>query len=200
MGNLMESRRRILLNIPHQITQSGSLVYFDTDMVAPLEITGTGNVTIAGKNMYDVNTRTLNYSINASGQEVSTNNFCCSALIPVNEGANILSYYSTLTSLTITRVHGYDASGNWVKQIDYRENRAMGILTLPFNVSSGIKYIRFGMWYTFYDVQVEFGNTATEYEAYRGVTSSALTGRKSLIGRNNIWSDSGNITVKYWSH
>ena len=50
---IIQRKKAILMNEPHLVTMTGKLITFETDMVAPLEIIGSGNITVSGKNMLD---------------------------------------------------------------------------------------------------------------------------------------------------
>ena len=51
--DLMEARRRILIDQPHPVTLSGGLVHFQTDMDGLMQITGSGSITVCGRNLFN---------------------------------------------------------------------------------------------------------------------------------------------------
>lgn len=71
------------------------------------------------KNLLNDVTWTMGESINASGELVPTANFRYSSLIPVNTDKYFFEYSVLRATNTNVRFHGYDANGNWVKQIAF---------------------------------------------------------------------------------
>lgn len=89
---------------------------------------------------------TKDYYINASGVITSSSGFEYSTLISVKNGCYRITYYPNATSYSPakhTRVHGYDSSGTWVKQIqDYAETGSSDRRDVYFITDSSIKQVR----------------------------------------------------------
>ncbi|MBR2765546.1 MAG: hypothetical protein IKE03_06155 [Blautia sp.] len=88
---------------------------------------------------------TENSSINESGTIVSNYNAHYTDLIPVDTDEYVLWYLSDGTN-NITRIHAYDANGDWIEQILMTES---GTSTQPigakFTPGEGTKYIRISL-------------------------------------------------------
>ena len=111
MGTLIEHRRRLM----------GSTV-------APIPIVWDANST--GK------------YIGANGNIGNSANFHYSSLLPCQTAIfNYKFSFSGATTDRRTRIHGYDAGGNWVRQLVY-ELTYNGDYAMPFTVTNDIKYIR----------------------------------------------------------
>lgn len=185
---------------PHQVTVSGSLVHFVTDMAAPLIITGTGNITVCGKNLFDY--------ANANIRDTSRRD-ASGTIVNDNTGSFNQSYIKVAPDTTYI-VSGSTATGGirvYYLKDDYTWIERSGLISgspFTFTTLSNCGYVQIQLkkesnsnWP---GVQIEPGTTASTFEAYTGTTAPAGTARKSLVGINNIWSDSGNITVTYWTH
>jgi hypothetical protein len=146
---------------------SASVVTDSTDLVesgAVENIIGWGN-----KNLLDVEKLTLGKAINASGEIVSFNTGCYSALIPVISGNKYtFSAKSNIENAYARRIHGYDANGDWVVELGNTGANAYTINT-PFSLTvlipSTVKYVRVS-YYQDTNAQLERGDTATTYEPY----------------------------------
>lgn len=164
-------RRNILLrSVPHIETVSGNIINFQTDVVAPMKsakinfspiqggsgtpsptnvraISGWTNLSLyhSGKNLYVPNSNNKGY-ISKSGVITVDETSTYTDLIPVNLG-DVYSFECTTVSVngdTNRRIHGYNSSGTWVKQltsgttaantVEYRKISA----TIPADIS----YIR----------------------------------------------------------
>lgn len=189
---MIERKKAILLNEPHRVTVTGEFIHFETDIIAPLDIIGTGNITVAGKNVFDQDsfewqmisspikyiplfygdgtyTMSTDFTENATRDVFFLPGNVASGASTANNGVSIAM------PRTITAVNGYVTVAS-------RKANARGIPS-EFN------------W------QIEIGNVVTAYEEYKGVTIHAGDSIKSFVGVNNIWSDNGNsITVTYWTH
>ena len=104
-----------------------------------IPILNTSGVT---ENKFDKNEITEDYYINADGEMLPYNSFGCSDPIPVSSGnytiSNIMMGISGGWSF---RIHGYDANGNWVRQIKaIAVNNAS--MSSTFTVDSDITDIR----------------------------------------------------------
>lgn len=204
MGSLMEIRREIITNTPHKETLAGDLINFTTDMSAPMQISGIGSILRTGYNIYNENL-TLGI-LNTNGTVSSSTARLVSDLIPVVPNKTYV-YSNARTSTTFRgRAAFYDAEGTLIKySADFPDTetqigtRYFGTFTTPVNA----RYLRF-CTNTRYgtqnknDISICYPSTEYNYHPYEGEIYTANT--KSLIGVNNLWSDSGNISVTYWTH
>ena len=189
---LIERKKRIIMAQPHQVTESGSIVHFQTDMVAPIEITGSGDVTICGKNFIDDSKRyqqAAGYSLYIGATGTGYNIFLKAGTYRFTADMKNNASYDLY----------YRKSDGQAVIIWHKEDKVTtATFTLPadgmyrFNFTSATAS-------NVGDCCVSLADD-TGYETYNGVTSSTLTGRKSLNGINNVFSNSGNVTVKYWTH
>ena len=202
--DMMEVWHGAAMAQPHPVTLSGGLVHFQTDMDGLMQITGTGNITVCGRNLFDVNTLSAEYQyIDSSGNYVASNptaGWRTTLYIPVS-GLEKITY----SGITTPGIAPYSAFFKADKSVHSTFKQATGTNTV--SVPSGAAYVVFpliqrqsgtvtdGNSFTLYA-----GEDMSGYAAYTGTTAAAGTPRKSLVGINNVWSDSGNITVTYWTH
>ena len=80
--------------------------------------------------------------IGASGNPGASPNFHYSEYLPVTKG-KYLYHFSTTDGGTNrqTRIHGYDASKNWVRQVGYQATSS-GSYSIEFVVEADISYVR----------------------------------------------------------
>ena len=103
-------------------------------------------------------------------------------------------YYSNLFALA-----GEASSGAATGTNDVHKNQSRtitpinGFITIAYRDWNGVNPATA-------DTMIEIGTAKTTFAQYTATTAPAGTARKSLVGINNIWSDSGNITVTYWTH
>lgn len=138
---------------------------------------GSVTATVCGKNLFDINSAT-NQSVDASGVVSSSTNSRLTDFIPVMEqyvtiSGNLQEGITDVTSQF--RILCYDADKNFVARI------LGGKGTIVTKDVSSYTYIRLNFFSTeFVDtaVQMEWGNTATEFEPYSGssVTFSTPNG------------------------
>lgn len=187
--DLMTARRGIILSQPYQEVISGSLVHFAENMSAPLVILGSGNITIAGVNLFDevypdIAVGTIKYRplyVGNSTVTLSTN-------APYSTGASLFILPGNVSS-------GASSNNNGVWNTRPRTVTAInGYITIAYMIRNG------GTDPRSYNALLEIGSEVTEYDIYKGTTAPIGASRKSLLGINNIWSDTGDITVKYWTH
>lgn len=125
---------------------------------------------VSGKNSFNVNTCTHGYYISQSGS--------------ITKDLNNPSMYTTLISVTSgktytfsgvcglvgnKRIHGYDSSGSWVKQLGYVNQNTLSLgdefeasVVIPTTVS----YVRLSCSEPDENLQFEIGSTKTSYEIY----------------------------------
>lgn len=188
---MINLRRQIVLNQPHSVTVSGSLVHFETDFPGLMQITGSGNIWATGKNLIDDSKRYsagIGYSLYI--------------------GATGTGYDIYLKAGT------YRFSAQFLNgaRYDLFYRRSDGNATNIWRADTGVSEATFtlsqGGWYRFNMTGVTPANVGncmlsvandTGYESYNGVTGSAGQVRQ-LTGVNNVWSDSGDVSVTYWTH
>ena len=137
-----------------------------------------GPTTIVGKNHYNPALDTSPYYISSSGviTDSTTVTDGYSELIACTPGDNIY-YYGTTSPTTTTRntnkrLHGYDANGNWVRQISYTtvpSGSSSYTYRIATTIPSNVYYVRISHSTDETDVMVEFG-TETHYEPFNGNT------------------------------
>lgn len=201
---MIEARRRVLITQPHPVTLTGGLVRFSTDFSGLMQITGSGNITVCGRNLFDVNTLSAEYQyIDSSGNYVASNptaGWRTTLYIPVS-GLEKITY----SGITTPGIAPYSAFFKADKSVHSTFKQATGTNTV--SVPSGAAYVVFpliqrqsgtvtdGSSFTLYA-----GEDMSGYAAYTGEKLPAGTARKALVGINNVYPDSGSITVTYWTH
>jgi hypothetical protein len=145
--------------------------------------TGASATIYTGDNMLDPTTEVQNYHINENGVPTSDTLSKYSALIAVESGNYIMGMYVTVTTSGNKRIHGYDANGNWVRQLAVATApHSAQRVTLPFTVTSDIAFIRLSHQKNDVNVQIEKGTTAHNYVAYKGKTYSVQLGDTCYYG------------------
>ena len=226
--DLIDARRRIIGGSPHQVTISGTHVHFVTDIAAPLEIVGSGNITVCGKNMLHVyNTSrsaagiTYIFRRNADGEVTSINisgtgtqsngnyfsNLTYGSPYPIILCDQIISCGSPFVIATLY------ASNSYLSKFDNGEEYS---ITLE-EALAGKRQDRFYRLqfvpYPYYDAYQNYVETTaypmvrhiddkdSTFEPYKGTTAPVGTPRTSFVGINNVWAeDNSEITVKFWTH
>lgn len=205
MGNLMQLRRRMMNDAPKQMTLTGDLVHFETDMSGTMQINGSGTITRTGYNVF--NERLQLGILNDDGTVSSSETRMVSDLIPVVPGKTYM-YSNAISSNTHSgRGAFYDANGDLVLYMPdlpasehQSDKRYYGTFTVP-NDARFLRYCtntRYGTTYK-NDISINYPATEIYYHPYDGATYTGTIG-KTLKGINNVWSDSGNVTVSYWVH
>lgn len=207
---MMEIRRAIQLSQPHPVTLSGGLVHFETDMAGFIQLTGTGNITICGKNLFDKTAAIQGKYINSSGAIVnapSGYNWSITDYLPVSDAQKI-RYWRIGSSGSSPYSAWYTADktliSTWKQSTTTNSNNPEGYVK---EVPSNAAFVRMSILFNNINENIamiiigdEYISGVSEYMAYTGTTIPAGTPRKSLVGINNIWSDSGNVKVTYWTH
>ena len=209
---LIDVRRRIMTWQPRQVTVSGNFVHFITDMAAPLIITGTGNITVCGKNIFNYNPDTVTLLKNNSGSQrwghhigPYATRFAVSATLKGTEtggnfNLNIATHrYGVENASSLTSFIGSSSVTN--RLLTGPDNAYYLEFISSYSSSSASGKAVVAAKFDAYNIQVEAGSSYTAFEAYNGTTLPAGAERVSLIGVNNIWSDDGSsLTVTYWTH
>ena len=125
---------------------------------------------IPGKNLANPDTNIQGYYIGANGKMTAQEGDWYTDLIPVNQGDHIyVSGYHNQTDNGNKRLHGYNASGTWVRQLNYAAVPANSTLPAYYAtdavVPAGVSYIRFSYRMLDTDVMVQIG-TQDPYEPY----------------------------------
>ena len=156
---------------------SGSIASFSADSEYPLNIKNVittqspglngCNINKTGKNLLNT-TWNNGYYISVDGTITAETNSCYSDLIYLPNGTYCFSAFSK--GIGNKRIHGYDSSGNWVRQLNYASSTANNYFDVSFTITNDIKYIRISMAKLDNETQIEVGTTRTTYEIYNGNT------------------------------
>lgn len=186
MVDLLEARRRILLNTPHLESISGATASFSTDMVARLKeckihftpiqegtgdpspdnvrpISGWDGVTIEqrGKNLFDTTGESEGRFINSSGTSIANSDWNHSDYIKVKP-ATTYTFNPNTTAGSTAKHWFYNAQKTKISYIA----SGGGTFTTPEDA----EYMRFSYRKTSASIQLEIGSTATAYEPYTATT------------------------------
>lgn len=141
------------------------------ESVHTFTVTLEPNVTvIPGKNLINPETNIQGYYIGANGKPSAQEGDWYTDLIPVNQGDHIyVSGYHNQDDNGNKRLHGYNASGTWVRQLNYAAVPAKSTLPAYYAtdavVPAGIAYVRFSYRMLDTDVMLQIG-TQDPYEPY----------------------------------
>lgn len=119
--------------------------------------------TTTGKNLLDLENSVAGYIISETGTVTSYAGFKHTRLNPLAVGVYTFSVQTVQTG-TASRVHIYDANGNWVRQAGLVSNSG----SLTFNIEEGEYGVKISTVAENYILQIEAGTTATAYEPYTG--------------------------------
>ena len=193
---LMDDRRRAIAAQPHPMTVSGGVVAFDTDLRGALTVTASGNVTVAGANLYDYTQCKNGYLLNPQGgEQASTTGWAISPYIKV-DGLEKVTYFNITTP-------GANPHSVWYKadksiHTIFKQTTGRNVLTVP----DGAVYVRFSLMHGTSGQNPDRNNfcimpgeTDAAFEAYSGSSEQV-----AHPGVNTVWSDSGDVTVTYWKH
>ena len=228
-ADMLASKKRIMTNEPHLVEASGSLVTFETDIVAPIEIIGQGNITITGKNMLnpanllDPNPYTsegITFSMDSDGV-VTVNGVAGDTTSPQYRfvwdlpfSANCYFCANAPYSGTYTETYAYNVTlgkrfTKWDGVTNGQSSSSTRVLSeahliegykcgihIRISRGSGKEFIND----KFYPMLLPGSCTDSTFEPYKGITLPAGSLFKSFKGINNIWSDNGNVTVRYWTY
>lgn len=190
--------KRIAFTVYSDTTVTGKVIYpmlrlssvTDGDFapytnICPITGWTGAKVSRCGANLHDSSTDTAGYYISANGTITASVSYSYSALIPVTEGQKyIFRGHNSRDASESKRLHGYDSSGNWVRQIGYVNAPALGDYSLVETIPTGIAYIRISFRTTDTGIYVaiddEFAvswqtEAGTVYSGYWNVLSGVLT-------------------------
>ena len=187
-------------------TDTGTIVTFigtESTGIKSISQSGTGSVHRTGKNLFDPENVLYHLAVSNTQMKCITYVGAVTVYIPckpstqytiskkagqrfivastANKPASqepLLNelHYGTATSLTITT----DASANYLCALVWLN----GVDTCPMTEMLD-------------SIQIELGATATAYEPYVGETYTLPAEITTLVGTNNIWADTGTVTVDY---
>lgn len=141
-------------------------------VILPVSVGTPEKLTVTGKNLYNLTTRTNGYYIDANGNILpGSGTYCYSELIPVKP--NTTYTFSGVSKVTNTRrLHAYDNEGNWISQIDYKDVNINNPYTLTGTTPANAAYIRISLPQVDMNIQVEEGTRPTQYEDYMNINCS----------------------------
>lgn len=126
-------------------------------------------VKVSGKNLSDGTLEGRGYFINASGVISAEPYSGYSPLIEVEPNTTYtFSGYTVDTKAGNKRLHAYDKNGNWISQIVYTPSQITTVTrySITGTTPSNAKYVRFSLFQSDINLQLEEGSTATDYEEY----------------------------------
>ena len=213
MGSMIELRHRIMVDAPTSHTVSGLVVSFITNITKKLIISVSGNpsnttVTRTGVNMLSPNINIISGYYNDSGVLQSSTGTGHTSLIPVLPSHNYtlhLKYSWTMASAR-NGIYFWDEN----KQFIRRTTNPISSTGLLFNFTTDATchFVSFQLpipatypgFLILEKSKLVRGTSGTDEEPYVGGTYLLTQDIQALIGENNIWSNDGNVSVKYWSH
>ena len=188
--NALEQRRRIAESMPHEVSKTGDVVTFNTDVQLPLEVLAQISpvqdlhgyeypwVGGAGKNLFGDNASpTTDRFLNSSGSLISDSSW-------------IVSDYIAVTPNTEYTFNPNTSSGKSAKHCYYDTNKtflsAISSGQQTFTTPADCYYMRFSYRTTSYDIQLELGSSASSYAPYSNICPiSGWTGAKvKRVGYN----------------
>ena len=161
------------------------------------EISGwTGaNVYRTGKNILDYTALTWTDGVlNDSGVQTSSSVSHYSSNIPISGGIKYTLKGTMRAGNTAYRVYFRDTKGNWISR-SAGQNGSTFVFTTPENC--GYLQVQLEKSLTLDDVQIEVGNTATEYAAYNGETYPVTWGDAGTVYGGTVNLISGVLTVTH---
>jgi hypothetical protein len=155
---------------------------------APMDIICNNGVVKVSKNLYDINTRTQGYYIDASGNLAALVVSAVSDYIPCNSNSqyvlsgicgNPQSYSSNNK-----RIHCYDENKNWIAQLSSMEINIGTPFTISVTTPSNARYLRVSAFSSDINTQLEQGSTATPYRPYGQIYVDGTVETVEVTGKN----------------
>lgn len=147
-------------------------------------------ITFMGSNLHNSNTDIPGYYISATGVTTLSSYYSYSALIPVDVGKTyIFSGVNARNSSDSKRLHGYNANGEWVKQIDYVSASANSPYSVIATIDDGIAYVRISFRTADTDIKV-----SQVYIVYDGTLTLDKDGNGTLVVDRGIYIVNGTET------
>ena len=132
---------------------------------APMDIISNNGVLkygARGKNLFDATLKEDNIFIGADGT-VGSNSVFCVITMPAEPNTQY-TLSATNVATNFNRIHAYDIDGNWISQV-MATAAPVGYVSATGTTPANTAYIKISMNKTITDAQLEYGATATEYEA-----------------------------------
>ena len=130
---------------------------------------GTPEVlTVGGANLLNDATNITGIYIDSWGHMSPGSDAQYTDLIPVNEGETYVFSLVSGRDSGKDRLHGYNANGQWVKQIVFVDAAGQqgNKISKAVTIDSGISYVRLSYGITDTEAMIEKGATATDYQPY----------------------------------
>lgn len=138
--------------------------------ICPISGWTSSIVSIAGKNLINSASFEEGSYIDDNGVEQSSTTAKTSGLITVKPNLDYtFSGTQVYSSYHNKRIHAYDANGNWISQL-FSGSKGSGIYTISVTTPSNACYLRFCVYKTDTDLQLEFGTSTSTYEPYQGTS------------------------------
>ena len=190
-------------NIFPTLTASGPIAIFTTALTKPLisvtAAAGATTVTACGVNLFDGSKVTTTHPSNW-GVTFENNNLTIEHKTAYSTGFPSIDFnlFGTFT-ISFTATQNYKCS--LYENDSYKQllNSGTQFTTTRGNTYSIIFGANDNTTNVFSNVQIETGNTASEYHAYTGNTVPVedATTLTTQTGVNNVYADSGDVTVQY---
>lgn len=178
LNNKVVSTRNELERVKNDILETGSASDSFINVqdsawakLQKLEIDGvTKQTTTTGKNKFDKNNPNLspeNYNLNDNGELVSAGSWYVAQYLEVLPDTTYTLSGSRIPNTWMSRISQYDANKNHIVQQKIPNTKNV----FTFTTESAAKYISFNLFKDAMDlstIQLEQGNTATDYEPYTG--------------------------------
>ena len=191
-----------ICELPTVKSSSGSIATFDTDLTENLVECVVDNsattITRCGKNL--VSDRIIKSTIYPNGEIISPDNAHDMFLAEIKQGVTYTIKSDENVLLSRQFVGGFYTSKPTVGSVSYNATRLADVSATFTAPITGWVAFRASNDYSY--AQCEVGNEQTTYEPYNGTTYpiSQLSGMpdiRTILGNNNIFADSGDISVKY---
>lgn len=146
---------------------------------------GTPEVlTVSGANLLNAATNITGYYIGTNGSISAGSDAQYTDLIPVKEGETYMCSFVSGRNSGKDRLHGYNANGQWVKQIVFVDAAGQqgAKLTMLATIDSGISYVRLSYGITDTEAMIEIAYTHSIADKfYEGLGSNSTGCLKNLI-------------------
>ena len=144
---------------------------------------GSVDVTVAGKNLYDINKYPLTQGkyIHSNGGHADSSNFAATMdYIPVNHLKGKVITLNKRPGGSLPGVGFYDVNHSILSH--QRNNDITAGTPMVINVPEDAVYMRFTVPANTYEIQIEHGSTATAYEPYKEVQTMTVQTPNGLPG------------------
>lgn len=160
---------------------------------------------IRSKNMFDINNLVYGAYISASGQITANESFAYTGLIPVkNKTYTISGDFKINSGAWNFRIHGYNSSGAWVRQVYVKEINS-NITSFSFtNDDTSVKYLRLSMTNetsanNLNILQLEEGS-ATTYSPYQNLDAKEIVLWRNPDTSTSFSSQNINLSTKDYTY